>query len=184
MPIKWLRHGRREKLERRLMSIRPASFALAPAVLALVMLALTSGADAQEARHEPSSQSTPAPQTPPAPSGQKAGQSSGHGIFVASGETRRLPEDSTTKHSITVNGRALAFTATAGSMRLFDEKESRRPTSSIRRTSWTAPIARSRPVTFFFNGGPGASSAYLQLGCAGPWRLSDRRRGRDRLRFA
>ena len=32
--------------------------------------------------------------------------------------------------------------------------------------------ARSRPVTFFFNGGPGASSAYLQLGCAGPWRLS------------
>jgi len=30
----------------------------------------------------------------------------------------------------------------------------------------------SRPVTFFINGGPGAASAYLQLGCAGPWRLS------------
>jgi carboxypeptidase C (cathepsin A) len=27
-------------------------------------------------------------------------------------------------------------------------------------------------VTFFFNGGPGAASAYLQLGAAGPWRLS------------
>ncbi len=154
------------------MSIRPASFALAPAVLALVMLALTSGADAQEARHEPSSQSTPAPQTPPAPSGQKAGQSSGHGIFVASGETRRLPEDSTTKHSITVNGRALAFTATAGSLRLFNQKGE--PQADIVYTAYQLDGAdpRSRPVTFFFNGGPGAASAYLQLGCAGPWRLS------------
>jgi carboxypeptidase C (cathepsin A) len=26
-------------------------------------------------------------------------------------------------------------------------------------------------VTFFFNGGPGAASAYMQLGNAGPWRL-------------
>ena len=37
---------------------------------------------------------------------------------------------------------------------------------------WHGADPRSRPVTFFFNGGPGASSAYLQLGCAGPWRLS------------
>lgn len=29
----------------------------------------------------------------------------------------------------------------------------------------------TRPVTFFFNGGPGSSSAWLQLGNAGPWRL-------------
>src|SRR5207253_7158075 len=32
--------------------------------------------------------------------------------------------------------------------------------------------ARSRPVTFLFNGGPGAASAWLQFGDAGPWRLS------------
>ena len=30
----------------------------------------------------------------------------------------------------------------------------------------------NRPVTFLFNGGPGASSAWLQLGDAGPWRIS------------
>ena len=30
---------------------------------------------------------------------------------------------------------------------------------------------RRRPVTFAFNGGPGASSAYLHLGAMGPWRL-------------
>ena len=31
---------------------------------------------------------------------------------------------------------------------------------------------RTRPVTFAVNGGPGASSAWLQLGALGPWRLA------------
>src|SRR5262249_18468219 len=31
--------------------------------------------------------------------------------------------------------------------------------------------AAGRPITFALNGGPGASSAYLQLGALGPWRL-------------
>lgn len=155
------------------MSIRPARLALAPAVLALVMLALTSGADAQEARHEPSPQSAPAPQPPPADSSPKSGASSSRSTAAAGpGETRRLPEDSTTKHSITVNGRTLAFTATAGSLRLFNQKGE--PQADIVYTAYQLDGAdpHSRPVTFFFNGGPGASSAYLQLGCAGPWRLS------------
>ena len=82
-----------------------------------------------------------------------------------------MPEDSTTKQTITVNGRTLSFTATAGSLRLFNQ--SGEPQADIAYTAYhldgTDP--RSRPVTFFFNGGPGASSAYLQLGCAGPWRL-------------
>jgi carboxypeptidase C (cathepsin A) len=88
-----------------------------------------------------------------------------------SGETRRLPEDSTTKQSITVNGRTLSFTATAGSLRLFNQSGD--PQADIAYTAYQldGTEARSRPVTFFFNGGPGASSAYLQLGCAGPWRL-------------
>ena len=51
-------------------------------------------------------------------------------------------------------------------------RASRRPTSPTPPTSSTAPIARTRPVTFLFNGGPGASSAWLQFGDAGPWRLS------------
>ncbi len=155
------------------MSIRPARFALAPAVLALVTLALTNGAGAQDATHEPSSPSTPAPQAPPPSASPKAAASSSRSSATAApGETRRLPEDSTTKHSITVNGRALAFTATAGSLRLFNQKGE--PQADIVYTAYQLDGAdpRSRPVTFFFNGGPGASSAYLQLGCAGPWRLA------------
>jgi carboxypeptidase C (cathepsin A) len=132
------------------------------------------GAGGQDAKPQPPSQPADTSQPPATPSGQKAGPSSsrGNAAVAAPGETRRLPEDSTTRQSITVNGRTLAFTATAGSLRLFNGKGE--PQADIAYTAYqlegTEP--RSRPVTFFFNGGPGAASAYLQLGCAGPWRLS------------
>ncbi len=155
------------------MSIRPAAFGLAPAVLALAMVAFAGGAAGQDARPESASQPPAASQSAPAPSGQKTGPSSSRGGAAAtSTEARRLPEDSTTRQTISVNGRTLAFTATAGSLRLFNERGD--PQADIAYTAYqldgTEP--RSRPVTFFFNGGPGASSAYLQLGSAGPWRLS------------
>jgi carboxypeptidase C (cathepsin A) len=145
------------------------------------MFVLADAACGQDAKPQPSS-SPAAASSPPAtasqpsaaPSGQRAAPSSSRGntAAAASGETRRLPEDSTTRQSITVNGRTLAFSATAGSLRLFNGRGE--PSADIAYTAYqldgTDP--RSRPVTFFFNGGPGASSAYLQLGCAGPWRLS------------
>jgi carboxypeptidase C (cathepsin A) len=137
------------------------------------MFALAGAASGQDAKPQPSS--PPAAASPPsaAPSGQKATPSSSRGNASAvSGETRRLPEDSTTKQTITVNGRTLAFIATAGSLRLFNGRGE--PSADIAYTAYQLEGAdpRSRPVTFFFNGGPGAASAYLQLGCAGPWRLS------------
>jgi carboxypeptidase C (cathepsin A) len=162
------------------MRIRAATLAaalgFAPALAALAMLAFASGAGAQEARGEPSSQSSPstsAPPTPPPPASAKSAAPSSRGNAAAAVvETRRLPEDSTTKQTVTMNGRTLAFTATAGSLRLFNERGE--PQADIVYTAYQLDGAdpRSRPVTFFFNGGPGASSAYLQLGCAGPWRLS------------
>ncbi|SHN83817.1 S10 family peptidase [Bradyrhizobium erythrophlei] len=142
-------------------------------ILALFPLALASGAKAQDANQvQPSSTpSASASQPPVLPGSQRAGSSSSRGNTSASGETRRLPEDSTTKQTITANGRTLSFTATAGLLRLFNQSGD--PQADIAYTAYqldgTDP--RSRPVTFFFNGGPGASSAYLQLGCAGPWRL-------------
>jgi carboxypeptidase C (cathepsin A) len=152
-----------------LMTIRPATVGL----LALATLTLAGEAGGQEDRPQSLSQPAAAGSQPPAtPPGQKAGQPSSRGNISASGDTRRLPEDSTTKQTITVNGRTLAFTAKAGSLRLFNGKGE--PQADIVYTAYQldGAEARSRPVTFFFNGGPGASSAYLQLGCAGPWRLS------------
>src|SRR5213078_22435 len=83
-----------------------------------------------------------------------------------------LPPDPTTKQTLALPGRTLDFTATAGSIRIFDDKGE--PQADIAYNSYQLDSAdrASRPVTFLFNGGPGASSAWLQFGDAGPWRLS------------
>jgi carboxypeptidase C (cathepsin A) len=109
------------------------------------------------------------------PAGQKSGAPSGRGGAASSlstSELHRLPPDSTTKQSVELPGRTLDFSATAGSIRLFNEKGD--PQADIAYTSYQldGTDTRSRPVTFFFNGGPGAASAYLQFGSAGPWRLA------------
>jgi carboxypeptidase C (cathepsin A) len=146
-----------------------------PAIVVFSTLLAAGGAAAQDARPEASSK--PAAAAPPAvqPGSQRSG-SSVRGAIAASGapssgETRRLPEDSTTKHTLAMEGRTLSFTATAGSLRLFNERGE--PQADIAYAAYNIDGAdpRSRPVTFFINGGPGAASAYLQLGCAGPWRL-------------
>ena len=83
----------------------------------------------------------------------------------------RLPADVTTHHSLDLPGRTLAFAATAGSMTLNDAAGA--PQAAIAFVAYTRddPAPAARPVTFVLNGGPGASSAWLQLGLAGPWRL-------------
>jgi carboxypeptidase C (cathepsin A) len=136
---------------------------IVPALVALA-LALAGGVKAQDA---PSDQ-------PPAAAGQKAGEKGGRANTPggpSAAEQHRLPPDSTTKQTVVLPGRTLAFTATAGSIRLFDGKGE--PQADIAYTAYqldgTEPA--TRPVTFLFNGGPGAASAYLQLGAAGPWRL-------------
>ena len=141
---------------------------LARLVLALATFLVVAGARAEEASQPPAS-------PPAAASGPKSGAPGGHADTASSpaaAEQHRLPPDSTTKQTVVLPGRTLAFTATAGSIRLFNDKGD--PQADIAYTSYQLDGGerRSRPVTFFFNGGPGAASAYLQLGNAGPWRLS------------
>ncbi|TFV78010.1 peptidase S10 [Bradyrhizobium frederickii] len=109
-----------------------------------------------------------------APTGQKGGRGSGAQSgpqSSSSAEPHRLPPDSTTKQTLALPGRTLDFAATAGSIRVFDGKGE--PLADIAYTSYQLDGAdrATRPVTFLFNGGPGASSAWLQFGAAGPWRL-------------
>jgi carboxypeptidase C (cathepsin A) len=81
---------------------------------------------------------------------------------------RLLPSDAVTEHSIDIPGGKLAYTATAGTLTLFDQSGER--LAAIFYTAYVAKNAEaaSRPVTFAFNGGPGAASAYLHLGLIGP----------------
>jgi carboxypeptidase C (cathepsin A) len=143
--------------------VTPRHAGLALALLAFSMLTAARADDA--------------PQPPPAvtASGQKSAKTDGHGSASSSpaaAEQHRLPPDSTTKQTLALPGRTLAFTATAGSIRLFDGKGE--PQADIAYTAYQldGADAATRPVTFLFNGGPGASSAWLQLGNLGPWRLA------------
>ena len=87
-------------------------------------------------------------------------------------EGRRLPPDSITKHSLTLsNGKTLDFTATAGSLPLVDEAGKLQAEIAYVAYTMAPETGRPRPVTFAVNGGPGAASAYLNIGAIGPWRL-------------
>lgn len=83
-----------------------------------------------------------------------------------------LPSDSVTHHDITMGGHRLAYTATAGTLTLRDDKGE--PSAKVFYVAYVADgqQAEHRPVSFFFNGGPGAGSAFLHLGAAGPMVLN------------
>ncbi|MGU3537884.1 S10 family peptidase [Methylobacterium sp. A54F] len=88
-------------------------------------------------------------------------------------EGRKLPADARTQQSVTLaDGRRLDFTATAGSLPLVDEGGKLQ--AEIAYIAYTRPPEAGqgeRPITFAINGGPGAASAYLNIGAVGPWRL-------------
>lgn len=52
-------------------------------------------------------------------------------------------------------------------------KKDEKPIAEVFSTYYrkAGPLDPKRPITFVFNGGPGASSAFLHLGCVGPRRL-------------
>ena len=81
---------------------------------------------------------------------------------------RLLPADSVTEHSVEIPAGTLGYTATAGTLSLFDQSGDR--SAAIYYTAYVAKNAEaaSRPITFAFNGGPGAASAFLTLGLVGP----------------
>jgi carboxypeptidase C (cathepsin A) len=117
------------------------------------------------AQAQPAASPRPAEQAQPAP--QNRAQT-GLGQEITG---KRLPADVTTAHSIELPGRTLRFSATAGALPLVDPQGAVQ--AELAYVAYTAAGSdpRTRPVTFFLNGGPGASSAYLHLLVASPWRL-------------
>ncbi|MFY9514430.1 MAG: peptidase S10, partial [Rubrivivax sp.] len=80
-----------------------------------------------------------------------------------------------TKHTLQLGGRSIAYTAHAGHL------IARHPSSNAAQASVfyvayladgaAAATTATRPVTFFYNGGPGSASVWLHLGSFGPRRL-------------
>jgi len=82
------------------------------------------------------------------------------------------PAPSVTKHSITINGERIDYTATVGHLVLLDEKGTKRSHNFyIAYTRDLVKATSERPITFTFNGGPGSSSVWLHMGALGPKRV-------------
>lgn len=79
---------------------------------------------------------------------------------------------SVTHHQVTVNGTVLNYTATVGHMTAL-ALGSNAPEASFFYVAYTldGSAPATRPVTFFYNGGPGSASVWLHLGSFGPKRL-------------
>lgn len=77
-----------------------------------------------------------------------------------------------TQHTLAINGTSIPYTARAGHLVTAD-LYSARPAAKIFYVAFTAnvPNPSSRPITFFYNGGPGSSSVFLLLGSFGPRRI-------------
>jgi carboxypeptidase C (cathepsin A) len=86
-----------------------------------------------------------------------------------------------TQHAVTIGGREIKYTVTAGTMVMKEETADREKESEGEKTKATfffVAYAKDgeedkakRPLTFSFNGGPGSSSVWLHLGLLGPRRV-------------
>jgi carboxypeptidase C (cathepsin A) len=99
----------------------------------------------------------------------------------ATGETPAAREDqgtpippetnSVTKHDWSAGGQTIHYTATAGNLLIRDEQD--KANGSIFYVAYTedGADAKNRPVTFFYNGGPGSATIWLHMGSLGPVRV-------------
>lgn len=101
----------------------------------------------------------------------KAKDSGGDKPGDGSTSFKPLPPPKSITQSTTVGGKRITYVATVGAIPVKDDKG--KTIGEVVYTAYTVPgaAAASRPVTFAFNGGPGASSVYLNLGAIGPKRV-------------
>ena len=87
-------------------------------------------------------------------------------------------EQSVTQHTATIGGVPVAYTATAGTLVVRNEKDE--PWANIGYVAYVrkdpGPASR-RPIAFCYNGGPGSSSIWLHMGALGPRRVRPSARG-------
>ncbi len=105
-----------------------------------------------------------AQETPPRPSASKEKK-------AAPDSTERLPPEklAVTHHALQVKGRTISYSATAGCIPLKDEEgKLKAEMFFIAYVKEGVADQSSRPLTFAYNGGPGASSTWLHLAAMGP----------------
>jgi len=78
----------------------------------------------------------------------------------------------TTRHSVTIDGRTIRYSATAGLALIRNDEDE--PTGLFGYTAYVregVDDAGKRPILFAYNGGPGSASIWLHMGVLGPRRI-------------
>jgi carboxypeptidase C (cathepsin A) len=98
-------------------------------------------------------------------------------------EEKPAPKDNLveSKHSVTIGGKEIKYTALAGTIVMKEELpdrekeyEGEKPRAQFFFIAYTRDDVEDkskRPITFAFNGGPGSSSVWLHMGALGPRRV-------------
>jgi carboxypeptidase C (cathepsin A) len=135
--------------------------ALVAAVPATLLAQAEHGSDPQ-----PGSQSAAASARPEGRAGDRASEREKAGAAAAKPDVANpLPPDAHIVESIHTGGQLLKYTSTVGSLPV--KNNDGKPVGEVVFTSYIVD-GPNRPVTFAFNGGPGAASVYLNLGAIGP----------------
>jgi len=133
-------------------------FLLWPSCLVLAGLLLSAYGQAQEASRAAETERAPAAESHKADAEKE----------VVAPPTEK---SAVTHHEITLHGKALKYTATAGNLLIRAEDD--KPYGSIFYVAYTleGSEAKARPVSFLYNGGPGSASVWLHMGSFGPVRV-------------
>src|SRR5262245_37638439 len=135
-------------------SMRARLLASALAVLSLPMaFAAAQASDEAKAEAKPTPGKEPTPAPTPAPTPGPA------------------PAPAVIHRRISLGGKPIAYTVTAATIELKDSKNE--PIARMFSVAYTAEgaDAKTRPVTFAFNGGPGSASIWLHMGSFAPVRV-------------
>ncbi len=100
----------------------------------------------------------------PAPA--SAAKDAGHEDILT--DLPAFPADRSVEQTVQLAGKTVHYKATVGSLPVRDDQG--KVIADVMYIAYTVP-GRDRPVTFALNGGPGASSVYLNLGAIGPKRV-------------
>ncbi|CAJ0800842.1 hypothetical protein LMG7141_03880 [Ralstonia condita] len=159
---------------------RTLGVSFAAAALSAVLLVGCGGGDSSAAANNPSGVATNAgnattqPVTAAVPPDQPYvdpnvyGTGPNDALAADPGESAAI-----THHTVTIGGKSIAYTATAGHLTTIDPVTSQSNATMfyVAYTQDNPDPTKPRPVTFFYNGGPGSSSVFLLLGSFGPKRL-------------
>jgi carboxypeptidase C (cathepsin A) len=154
-----------------LSQLRRRGCALIAGALFVVGAAVPGHAQERRRQDEPRTES----QNPPEQNRTEQGRPEQNRAEGNKGENAQpIPPEksSVTHHEMTVNGKTLRYSATAGTL-LIREGEDDHPYGSIFSVAYTLDGAdpNARPVTFLYNGGPGSATIWLHMGSVGPVRV-------------